>query len=264
MKKIISLIFIFNILFLPVFAKNPIKTHALVRTEYDSEDKTTKIIKFIPDKKIKIGEILEIPSNSIINAEIFQPQKEKRFHKSGYMICKLLNYSTAEEDFDISDKEIYVIARKYEELNGKEATIIGLELMGSAFVSFFAPGADIAYFFTKGAITKKKHPNWFKSGVRNAYDNSILWLILKGKTIKLSKNDEINLKYISREDARNTKAKIDYKNFKTAFKQEKKLVRADIKQIKNKLKEEEKLVRLQERSKKVEIKAAGRVLIDEE
>ncbi|MBQ8475974.1 hypothetical protein IJ531_02820, partial [bacterium] len=132
---------------------------------------------------------------------------------------------------------------KYEPLNKKEAVIIGLELVTMGAASFFAPGSDVGYFFIKGAIQRKKHPNWFKAGVYNAYDNSIFWFIEKGKPIDLAVNDEIKLKHLESTDAKNLSAKITYKKDKKAFRGEKKLVRAEVKEINKEYNKEQKLER---------------------
>jgi hypothetical protein len=131
------------------------------------------------------------------------------------------------DEIDISDKDIYFVVRKYESLNKKEAGIIGTELVltqaasivASCFI-IFAP-VDIAYFFTKGAIVRKKNPNWFKSGVMEAYDNSIFWFQLKGKPIELAEGDEIKLQSISKEKAEKINNKIEKRNYKKELKKQK-------------------------------------------
>ena len=55
------------------------------------------------------------------------------------------------------------------------------------------PGVDIAYYFVKGAIQNEKADTRLKSGVHNAYDNSILWIFLKGKPIVFNKGAYVKL-----------------------------------------------------------------------
>ena len=157
------------------------------------------------------------------------------------MVCKILSYEENDKIVDIQDKDVHFTIRKYEKINPKEAAIITTELIVFSGASFFAPGVDIAYFFTKGAIQRQKHYSWFKAGVRNAYDNSILWFGLKGKPIRLAANDEIRLKPIERNKAHNLSAKVEYRKNKVAFREEKAFEKEEIKEIKEEIKLERKL-----------------------
>ncbi|MBR2069766.1 MAG: hypothetical protein IJ877_08410 [Candidatus Gastranaerophilales bacterium] len=240
MKKVISLFLICFFTVLPVNAKNLVKSNALVHTEYDILDDSENIIEFSPDKNIKISKNVDIPPHAKIKAQIIQSQKERRFHKSGFLICKLLDFTLEGVKVDISKYDAYLIARKYEPIDKKEAAIIATELVVMSGASFFAPGVDIGYFFTKGAILRKKHPNWFKAGVMNAYDNSICWIFLKGKPINLNKNDKVSLKHLTKEDAKDLSAKITYKKDKIAYKKEKKILISEVKEIKKEYNKEQK------------------------
>ena len=196
MKKIISLIILAAFITLPVNAKNLVNTNALVHSIFNISENETNIIEFTPDEDINIPTQINIPSKSKIKVQVIQSQKERRWHKSGFLICKLLSYTLDNNTIDISQYDTYLVARKYEKLNKKEAAIIATELIVMSGASIFAPGVDVGYFFTKGALQRKKHANWFKSGVMNAYDNSIFWFIEKGKPINLVENDQIKLKHI--------------------------------------------------------------------
>ena len=146
------------------------------------------------------------------------------------------------ETVDISDKNIYLIAKKYEAVNKKDAAILTSELVltqaasivGSCFI-IFAP-VDIVYFFTKGSITKEKDPNWFKSGVSCAYDNSICWFWLKGKPLDLKENDSVKLKSVKEKRALKLTKQIEKRNAKQAIKDKKKQAKLEQKQIKKKAK----------------------------
>ena len=137
-------------------------------------------------------------------------------------------------------------------LNKKEAVILGIELTTLTAASFFAPGVDIGYFFIKGAILRKKHPNWFKAGVSNAYDNSICWFWLKGKPINLNVEDEIKVKEIKTEKAEKLIAAIDKRNQKEEIKTAKKIESKNKKETKKQIKEEKKRL-------KQEVKEAKRL-----
>ena len=178
MKKIAAIILIFVLFCNTVFASGTTKFYGGIQNEFLVNNEIPEYVNFIIKDDINIDEEITIPAGALISAKVYQYQKERRWHKSGFFVCSLTKYSLTEgEDVDISDKDIYFIVRKYEALDKKEAGILTAEIVltqaasivASCFI-VFAP-VDIAYFFTKGAIIRKKHPNWFKSGVMEAYDN---------------------------------------------------------------------------------------------
>lgn len=259
MKKILTIILITSIMFLqcPVLAKDKIQIYGNINEEFTLSKDLPEEITFFTTEPSVINEELTIPENSTITVEVINAQKELRWHKSGYILCKLKNYTSEnEETVDLSPENIYLVARKYVPINKKDAAILSTEIVltqaasivGSCFI-FFAP-VDIAYFFTKGAIIKKKHPNWFKSGVMEAYDNSIFWFQLKGKPIELAEGDDLKLKSVSETKANKLNKKITKRQLKQAKKTEKKETKALKKQEKKEakaLKKEEKLQKKQER-----------------
>lgn len=228
MKKITAIILILILFCNTVFASDKIKFYGGIQNEFLVNNEIPEYVSFITNEEVNINDEITIPAGALISAKVHQYQKEKRWHKSGFFICNLTKYSMPEGDeIDISDKDIYFVVRKYESLNKKEAGIIGTELVltqaasivASCFI-IFAP-VDIAYFFTKGAIVRKKNPNWFKSGVMEAYDNSIFWFQLKGKPIELAEGDEIRLQSISKEKAEKINNKIEKRNYKKELKKQK-------------------------------------------
>jgi len=239
MKKILALILIFTFFSSVSLAKSPIDIRANIKNEVILGENEPDILSFETDREIVYKDIT-IPQGALVEAQLFQFQKERRWHKSAFIICKILKYQYNNKIYDISDSDIYITIRKYEKINKKEAAIIATELVVMTGASLFAPGVDIGYFFTKGAIQRRKHINWFKAGVFNAYDNSIFWFIQKGKPIKLTHNDVVKIKHIDKTKAHDIRAKIRYKNENKQFKEEKKLAKAEIKEIKDKLKIEEK------------------------
>lgn len=231
MKRLFITALIMVITVLPVSAKSAVKAQARMTTDYSIGDNAPIEIKFMPGRKVNFGRGVNVQSKSVITAEVYQAQKERRWHKSGFVICKLLSYTEpdSEKEIDISNRDIYMLARKYERVNAKDAAILSTEITTTSVASIFLPGVDIAYFFTKGAIQREKHPNWFKAGVSNAYDNSICWFWLKGKPIDVQSGDEIQLVSIKKTKARKIKAKADKKSIKIAQKKEKKAAKQELK-----------------------------------
>jgi len=238
LKKAISLFLLLSFVLLPAYAKNAVNYKAKMYSEFNIVDNNTNVIEFSSKNNLKISREVDIPPNAKIKAQIIESQKERRWHKSGFLVCKLLNFTLEGITVDISKYDAYLIARKYEPIDKKEAAILATELIVMSGAAFFAPGVDIGYFFAKGAILRKKDKNWFKAGVKNAYDNSICWFWLKGKPINLEKNDEIKLKYVETEEARDLSAKVTYRKDKIKFKKEKKIVKREIKEIKREIKQE--------------------------
>lgn len=242
-KKIISFFLVFIFFASPIFAKEKIKFNSQINQNFNVAELPEYItVKTVSEAKIQ--DDIVIPENAILKAQVLEAQKERRWHVSGYILCKLLSYYTEEtkEEIDISDKNIYVAARRYDALDKKEAAILTTEIIltqaasivGSCFI-VFAP-VDIAYFFTKGAIQREKNPNWFKAGVSNAYDNSIFWFWLKGKPIDLAENQQVQLKGIKEEKALKLQGKIKNKKEKIAVKNEKKQLKAEYKKDGKKVK----------------------------
>ena len=217
----------------PAYALEDVEMIANVQNEYSTNEDQDEIT-FKTIKKITLTDDVTIPQRSIVTAEILQSQKERRWHKSGYLVCRLKNYlvELTNKPVDISDKELYFVVRKYEPINKKEASLVATELVLAQGASFFAPGVDILYFFTKGAIQRKKNPNWFKAGVSNAYDNSLCWFWLKGKPIELKKDDLIKVVGVEEIEAFELKTDIDIRKMKQAYKLEKKQDKRDLKAFK--------------------------------
>lgn len=232
-KRILVFILVVNLLVLPVIAEEPVKLIANIQGGFSTDAEVSEIY-FKTIKKITIAPGVTIPQRSIIASEVLQSQKERRWHKSGFIVCKLKSYlvELTQTPVDISDKDLYFIIRKYEPINKKEATILATEIVLAQGASFFAPGVDILYFFTKGAIQREKNPNWFKAGVSNAYDNSICWFWLKGKPIELTENDLIQVKEINEYKAAKLKSQIDIRKMKKNLKDSKKQGKKELKELK--------------------------------
>lgn len=215
MKRLLIVIIILLLSFNPVLAQEKIKIIAKINQEFSIEAIPAQV-EFKTIKKTKIEDDVIIPQRSIITADVLQAQSARRWHKSGFIVCRVEYFITDyyNELVDLSDKNIYFIARKYEQVKGKDVAITGTEIVLSQAASLFAPGVDIVYFFTKGAIQRKKNKNWFKAGVSNAYENSICWFWLKGKTIELDEQESVSLNEISEKRALKLKSQIDKRSMK--------------------------------------------------
>ena len=249
MKEFLIKVFIvFLAIIMPVsscFAKTNMKMRADVNEEFsikyqDLPDEIT----FTTTQAKTIPNVISIPENSLIKLKILKAQRELRWHKGGLILCKLESYTpldVSDIPIDVSDKDIYLTVRKHEDIDKKEAWILGTEIVVTQGAAFFAPGVDIGYFFIKGAIQRKKHPHWFKAGVRNAYDNSIFWFPQKGKPIELGSDDQVQIKDISQKKAEKLSKKIDERNARFERQAAHRIEKKNAKALKRELKNEKKM-----------------------
>lgn len=254
-KKTLCILLSFLMISLPVSAKEKINAVANIQQEFSLAEVPNEVFIKTSEEDIVFNGVT-IPGNSILEAEVLQAEQERRWHKSGVIVCKLKNYKPQDSDeaVDVSEKNIYLLVRKYDAINGKDAAILTTEIVltqaagivGSCFI-IFAP-VDIAYFFTKGAIQRDRDPNWFKSGVSCAYDNSIFWFWLKGKPIELEQDGTVKLKSIKEKKALKLSKRMEVRNDKRAVKKINRQFRAEIKQNKKEIKEFRKYIEGQEQN----------------
>jgi len=245
LKKGLIFTIIFALGFSPAIAEEKIKILADVDTGFTMHiQDLPEEISFVAAKSQTIPNLITIPEDSRVVVSIINAEVERRWHKSGIIIGKIKNYTPdgVETPIDVSDKEIYVVIRRYEPINKKEAWIIGTEIVVMSGASFFAPGVDVGYFFLKGAALKNKHENRFLSGVSNAYDNSICWFWLKGKPIELKPDDLASVKSISKEKAEKLISKVEKRNAKRVEKYGRKIAKLERKIEKREYKNSQKEV----------------------
>ena len=237
----ISIIFILTVFFAvpAVYAEDLMHTIGNINHEF-SMSKRPEFIYLKNSNEIVANNEIIIPKNSVLKLKTLCARKERRWHKSGFILTKLESF-TAENSkipHNVSEENVYLAVRKYEPVNKKEAAILATEIIVLSGASFYAPGVDVAYFFTKGAILREKHHNWFRAGVSNAYDNSIFWFWLKGKPIELEKNSQIKIQSVGEEKIEKLTSQINKYNEKQEFKFQKKQNKKFKKETKKALKEE--------------------------
>lgn len=239
LRKIFLLVIIFSLFLSPVLAKDTIKMLADMNSSFDFHlQEIPDEISFVAVKAQTIPNIVTIPEDSTVTLEVINAEKERRWHKSGFIIGRLKTYCPkgVEIPVDVYDKGIYLVVRKYEEINPKEAVFFTLEYIVMSGASFFVPGVDIGYYFLKGLIMGENDPNRFKSGVHNAYNNSICWLWLKGKSIELVPDELISVKSINEVKALKLSSKVDKRNLKRNIKSNNKIQKCEDKYYKRQYK----------------------------
>ena len=222
--KQLIVIILFAIFCMPVsYAEDLMHTTGSINHEF-SMSKQPEYVYLKNSNEIVANNEVIIPKNSVLKLKTLCARKERRWHKSGFILTKLESYTAENSDipYNISEENIYLAVRKYEPINKKEAAILATEIIVFTGASYYAPGVDIAYFFTKGAILRQKHHNWFKAGVYNAYDNSIFWFWLKGKPIELEKDSKIKIQSVDEGKIDKLTSQINKYNEKQEFKAQKK------------------------------------------
>ena len=106
-KKFLVLIFIFTLTFSPVCAKEKLKMYGNINHEFCTDVLSDKVSVRLNEENI-MPDGTVIPAGSVLTCEIMQVQKERRWHKSGYILSKLKSYQSAGdvEPVDMSDKNI--------------------------------------------------------------------------------------------------------------------------------------------------------------
>ena len=227
-KKYLIAILLLSFAFVPAFAKED-KPIGTIQQQISLEG-MPQGISFITGAELKLlgGKVI-IPKGSTVYAKVIDSQGERRWHKSGFIICKLKGYTTPnpqnteDEDYtNIERKDIYMVARKYEAIDKKQAGKTAAEVTATTAAGIVIPGIDIAYYFTKGMIKKQDDLTRFKSGVHCAYENSIFWFWLKGKPIDLEENASIKFTEISEERAEKLQEQIEKRKERSEKMQERK------------------------------------------
>lgn len=192
MKKFCIIFFCLIFISYPAFAFKGVKFLAESCFDFNPDNFESQEMTFKTTSEIQFDSNLIIPENAIITADFVSSKKERRFHKSGFFTCRPIKYTVDGKDTLIT-QDLKMIGKRYDKVDGKEAALTGTELATTTAAAFIIPGVDIVYYFTKGAIQNKKAETRFKSGVHNAYDNSILWVFLKGKPITFKQGEQLNI-----------------------------------------------------------------------
>jgi hypothetical protein len=195
---------------IPVCAKENTKPVGVIQQNYDITNLDDRIA-FKISNNLNLSRNILIPRNSIIMVRVLKIQDCRRWHKSAFLLAHMISYiPDGEADIiNVEDKDIYILIRKYDAIDKKQAAKTAAEITATTAAAFVLPGVDIAYYFTKGAIKKEEGKTRFKSGVSSAYTNSIFWFWLKGKPLDLGEEATIIIKEIDKEKAMKLKEKIE-------------------------------------------------------
>lgn len=198
---------------MPVSASEKVKLRASIMQDLGVEA-VGKDISFKLTTPFKVDDKLTLSEGTKVVVHVYHVKSERRFHKSGFFKCVLLNYTLEGSNTPVNlvDKNIYFVCRRYDKIDPYDATVTSVGVTASTIAGIFLPGVDTVYYFLKGATQDTEDANWFKAGVHNAYDNSILWFFEKGKPINLQPGDNVVLTSFSHKKEKIKYDSIDIKS----------------------------------------------------
>ena len=127
LKKTLSAITIYSLAFAPVLAKDNMKVYGNINEDFTLQyQNLPEEISFKLTETKKVNKEVSIPDGATVTLEVINARRELRWHVSGLILCKLKNYipKDTETPVDLTDKEIYLVVKKYEPIDGKETGIL--------------------------------------------------------------------------------------------------------------------------------------------
>lgn len=151
--------------------------------------------KVLKEMEYKNG--IYLKENSIIRAKVVKVVEAKRAKRDAYFVVKPLSYTdpTVGKTYNIQNLPVEAKVVGYKPFDAKETA----KKAGIGVANFFVQGFSTVYHFGDGFIHPTSGKGRFKSGVQNAYDNSILSYIEEGNALKVNSGDSLALKFYQTE-----------------------------------------------------------------
>ena len=143
----------------------------------------------------------ELPTNSILHCQVLQIVDPKRGKRNAVFFVKPLTYTQGNQTLKIQ-----------EEMYGKYTTVVlskeeikklpyGKMIKNGALMvgTYFVKGLSIGVAFVEG-VAKNEQDNRLKSGVTNAYEESPISLVEKGKQLDIKTGDDFYFVFKTEED----------------------------------------------------------------
>ena len=153
--------------------------------------------------EVKLNETVELDDgsilkeNSLLYGKVFQVQNGQRGKRQGYFKFYLQKCITAEEEIDLTRKNITVKVTHYEPLDKKEvakkvATSGATTVAGKVLkVPVLSQGVS----FVKGAVKADDGENRFAEGAKQVYKDSPLSYIEKGGSLIVNPGSVVKLRF---------------------------------------------------------------------
>ena len=143
----------------------------------------------------------ELPTKSILHCQVLHVVDPKRGKRNAVFFVKPLTYTQGNQTLKIQ-----------EEMYGKYTTVVlskeeikklpyGKMIKNGALMvgSYFVKGLSIGVAFVEG-VAKNEQDNRLKSGVTNAYEESPISLVEKGKQLDIKTGDDFYFVFKTEED----------------------------------------------------------------
>lgn len=198
MKKILLIL---ALMFLQITACHAAVQMKVVALEEFKTDAPTETIKVKVLQDSTLGQY-DIGVNSILNCKILLVVDPKRGKRNATFYVRPLSYTVNGTTCTIED-EFYGKYSKFvlskEEIKEIPAGTV-IKKAALSVGNFFVKGLSTGVAFVQGFAQNEKH-NRFKSGVANAYDQSILSYISEGKQLDINVGDDFYLVFKTKEDS---------------------------------------------------------------
>ena len=174
----------------PSFAKSTVLVQSLnnfssLRPQYNLSFKVAKTHKF------KNGFTLE--KGTVINTKVEKITEPKRGKRDVYIVVHPTDMNIPARHQKRAFKSPHLMAKitPHKKMNKKQAAQKG----AVSATGFVIPGFSQAYYFYKGYDNPEKGKSRLASGGRNAYKNSPLSYVEKGKELKIKQGDYLKMKF---------------------------------------------------------------------
>lgn len=190
MKRLVLILALLVMQVSAAFAATQIK---VIATEDFKTDKPSEYIDVIVPEESVVGEYT-LATNSRMHCKIIQVVEPKRGKRNAGFYVQPVSYTHQGETTDF-EEEIYA---KYSSfvLSAEELKKIPpFKIIKSAALSvgnYFVKGLKVGYSFAEGVV-KNEEGNRFKSGAKNAYEESVFSFIGEGQQLDIKVGDEFYL-----------------------------------------------------------------------
>lgn len=191
MKKIYFLFVIICIQVSSCFAATHLKVVAMdeFKTEAPAKEINVRVVEDATLGSYDLG------VNSVLHCEVLAIVDPKRGKRNASFFVKPISYTTGNTTC-IIEEEMYGKYSKFvlskEEIKKIPPTTV-IKKAALTVGDYFVKGLSICYSFVEGVVKKEKDDNRFKSGVKNAYEESPLSLISEGEQLNIKIGDSFYL-----------------------------------------------------------------------
>lgn len=174
----------------PAFAANKAVVECLNSFSTDNPSATFKG-RVVEEVEFKNGVLFR--KNAIVQGKVLQVVDAKRAKRDAYFIIKPTYYTDPRQNvtYKVKDEDWEAKVVGYKPFDAKDTA----KKASISVANFFVQGFSTVYHFGNGFIHPTADKGRFKSGVNEAYENSILSYIEEGKALQVRSGDLLALKF---------------------------------------------------------------------